>query len=54
MRWSLDETREVLGFSPEDGAPARLPLRLRLKEFGARLAQADVPRLVARLTGANW
>lgn len=54
MRWSLDETRAVLGFSPQDGAAARLPLRVRLTEFGAWMAQVGVPRLVARLTGASW
>jgi NAD+ dependent glucose-6-phosphate dehydrogenase len=54
MRWSLEETRSVLGFSPRDGAPARLPLNVRLTEFAAWLAQVGVPRIVARLTGASW
>ncbi len=54
MRWSLEETRVVLGFSPRDGAAARLPLRVRATEWGAWLAQVGVPRLVARLTGAEW
>ncbi len=54
MRWSLDEMRGVLGFSPKDGAAARLPLRLRLTEFGAWMAQVGVPRLVSKLTRASW
>jgi NAD+ dependent glucose-6-phosphate dehydrogenase len=54
MRWSLDETRTVLGFTPQDGAPAQLPLGVRFKEIGAWLAQVGVPRLVAKLTGSGW
>jgi NAD+ dependent glucose-6-phosphate dehydrogenase len=54
MRWALDETRDVLGFSPRDGARAELPLNIRLTEFGAWLAQVGVPRLMSRLTGASW
>ncbi len=54
MRWSLDEARDRIGFSPRDGAPARLPLGVRLTEFGAWMAQVGVPRLMSRLTGASW
>lgn len=54
MRWSLDEARDCIGFSPRDGAPAQLPLGIKLTEFGAWMAQVGVPRLLARLTGASW
>lgn len=54
MRWSLEETQAVLGFTPQDGAPAQLPLRVRLTEFGAWLAQVGVPRLMAKLTRPGW
>ncbi|MCX5494468.1 NAD(P)-dependent oxidoreductase [Kaistia dalseonensis] len=54
MRWSLDETRAVLGFSPQDGAAAVLPFRVRLTEWGAWVAKVGIPRLTARLTGSDW
>lgn len=54
MRWSLEETRAVLGFMPQDGAPARLDAFVRLKEFGAWMRQVAMPRLMDRLTGADW
>ena len=54
MRWSLEETRRALGFTPQDGAPATLPLPVRLKEFGAWLSQTGIPRLMKRMTGPDW
>lgn len=54
MRWSLLETRDVLGFFPQDGASPRLTVAGRLKEFGAWVRQVGMPRLVNRLTGADW
>ena len=54
MRWSLQETRHVLGFSPKDGARAQCPLRVRLAEIGARLTQVALPALVKRLSGRYW
>lgn len=54
MRWSLEETRRVLGFTPQDGAAARLPLSVRIKEFGAWLSQSGIPNAVRKLTGADW
>jgi NAD+ dependent glucose-6-phosphate dehydrogenase len=54
MRWSLEETRRVLGFSPKDGARAQRPLRVRLTEIGARLTQVTIPGLVKRLSGRDW
>lgn len=54
MRWSLDETRRVLGFSPRDGAAARRTLRVRMTEAGARLAQRTLPDLIGRFTGREW
>lgn len=54
MRWSLEETRSVLGFWPQDGAPARLPLGVRLREAGAWAAQVGLPRLARRLVRDDW
>lgn len=54
MRWSLDETRQILGFVPKDGAAARRPLHVRLTEAGARLTQRTLPALVGRLAGRDW
>ena len=54
MRWSLDETRSVLGISPRDGEAASLPLRVRLSEWGAWLTKVGMPRLMGRLTGSDW
>lgn len=54
MRWSLDETRRVLGFSPKDGAKARRTLVVRVTELGARLTQRTLPALIGRLSGKEW
>ena len=54
MRWSLDETRRVLGFSPIDGAKAQRLLRVRLTEMGARFSQSTIPDFLKRLSGQDW
>jgi nucleoside-diphosphate-sugar epimerase len=54
MRWSLDETRRILGFSPQDGAAAQRPVRVRLTDLGARLTQHTLPGLLSRLSGRGW
>lgn len=54
MRWSLEAGRDVLGFMPQDGAPAQLPLRVRLGEARDWLRSVGLPRLIARALGKGW
>ena len=54
MRWSLEEARTVLSWTPQDGAPARLPLAVKLRETGAWVRHVVMPRLSARIVRDNW
>ena len=54
MRWSLDETRRILGFSPQDGAKAQRSFRVRLTETSAKLMRGTLPDLLKRLAGRDW
>ena len=44
MRWDIEETKQVLGYAPQDGAPAKVTPSIRLKSalkglFTSRLAK---------------
>lgn len=54
MRWSLDETKSKIGFTPTDGAAARLNLAVRLKEFGAWTRQVAIPIFTSKFIGKDW
>lgn len=54
MRWSLQDTRSAIGFTPQDGAPAQLPLSVRLKEAAARVVLSGLPRVMAWVSKAGW
>lgn len=44
-RWSIEETRRIIGFTPQDGYPARDGVGVRAQEFGAYLRDVLFPRL---------
>lgn len=49
MRWDIEETKDVIGYTPMDGAPARCTLSVRLKSLAKRLGSHGLPRLSDRL-----
>lgn len=54
MRWSLSETKSLIGFFPHDGASAKLNLIIRIKEFGAWLKQVLFPIMIRKFIGKDW
>jgi NAD+ dependent glucose-6-phosphate dehydrogenase len=53
MRWSLDEARQMLGYSPADGALARRTPRVRLADAFSRLTRHTLPALLGRIAGRD-
>ncbi len=48
MRWDIEETKEIIGYSPEDGAPARLTPGILLKNWMKKTVSFSIPRWFER------
>lgn len=53
MRWDLDETKDVIGYAPQDGSPAQLNTKLRLQTQLKKLITFTLPCWFERVF-PNW
>lgn len=53
MRWNIEETRDIIGYNPENGAPARLTARIRMTSWLRKLTSFSIPRWFER-TFPDW
>jgi hypothetical protein len=48
MRWDIDETRSVIGYSPQDGSRARITPRIALTSWLKNTLTVSVPKIIER------
>lgn len=48
MRWDISATKATIGYQPEDGRRAVVPLSIRLKSWLKKLFNQDLPLLADR------
>lgn len=48
MRWDIEETGDLIGYSAEDGAPARLTIAIRVTSWLKRAVGFSIPRWFER------
>ena len=53
MRWDIEETKAVIGYQPEDGSRAVVPLSVRFRSWVRKVLVRDLPRLSDRWMG-SW
>ncbi|PSL15361.1 NAD-dependent epimerase/dehydratase family protein [Shimia abyssi] len=49
MRWDIEETKRIIGYSPKDGAPAKLSAIISMKSSAKRLLTTVVPSTFEKL-----
>jgi nucleoside-diphosphate-sugar epimerase len=48
MRWNIDDTRSVIGYSPKDGSPARVTSKIALTSWLKGILTVRIPKLIER------
>ncbi|MEX3007605.1 NAD-dependent epimerase/dehydratase family protein [Hoeflea sp. TYP-13] len=49
MRWDISETKQLIGFEPEDGGSPSLNLQIRIKSWLCKVATFSLPRAFSRV-----
>ena len=44
MRWDLEETKNVIGYNPQDGSPAEVPFLIAAKSAFKAVITSKLPR----------